>query len=1071
MGFSEELALKITGDSKDAQASVQALADSLKSAFTDPAAALDQLGEKILTGLTNPLVIAGAAAGVTIGTLVVLTSTLVDMAEHAAATGDHLGDVALKMHDSVEAVSALGAAFTAAGGSFDQLGSMSAMLQKRLEDNFTQVSEGLAKLGIDAQTFAAASPTEQILELSDAFRNLPPGVNQSAAAFEVLGRQGMAELPQLLKPLRDLQEQAEQLGLTLTDHDVAAAQEFTEQSDLLGQAVDRLKDRIGEEFLPVLTQVVEFFSKSEIFADAALAIDAVSGAVHELAIEQEILTGVPAEVWWAQQKSKAEAFLAVLTLMPGGIGSVSRAVVDFGTAWEKARAAMLAAQQSQADQQRALDVWYQQTQAQTKALGEQLAAQDKADAAAYKTAQDFAKAQEDKTNAESAANEKLETFLAKLWHDYYEEKTKEQKQTDAETNADLQVTADAEQKIQETLTAASGDQFAIRLQQADDWMEKEIGKVKIVGDADQTAFLAIAKAHGVMVDQITQDQEDWYQQQRDDAQQVVGIWQSAFESLPQILMDAFEGGGNLEGAMKSFATKLATTLSSSLANSSAYGAFVNNLGNLFGAGFSAFLKSTAGRDLISGALSGLAYAGVSRIAQSGTNGVGSGLVGAGELAGSVGASTALVTGSAATAAEAGAATFGVGAAVVAGIAAYEAHKNDTQAARSDFATQLGYNSLADLYTDLQSKGTQGQALANTGLNVIGKHDSTANNAWMQQVTDFLTTLTQRLATATTNWQNFDQAASSLGVTLPSDLDTIVAKLEKLGTSDAVDALGEGFTKAQDALADYQSEVDKTNAFKTVEQEMSDVGLTADDMNGKFKQMKDEETARTLAQEWQDLAPYVNDVNVLAGKFGDQIEGMVKDSMDAGVAIPESMKPIIQSLIDQGKLVDDNGDKITDMSKLTFEKDPLQEALDTLNDTMKDLDDWLKNKLPQDLSDLGKTTVSPTVDVGVTYHYNDPGPGAQLAQPDIPVADAPIRRVTRSGLVRVNPGDIVGMPHLTPGYGGGVHFGDIHVHGGGSDARSLARELRVHLTKEMQGAIARGELAISGGAVRQNVSAR
>lgn len=963
---------------RQAENATSDLGNALTNAFEHPIAALQSLGQSILDGAVNPMITATVAAGATVGAIALLADGAIKLAEHAADDGEKIGDLALKMNDSVKSASVLQAGFQAAGVGMDQVGQASFNLDKRLEANFKQVSDGLKQLGLDVTQFASLNPADRMLELSDAFRNLPPWVDKAAIAFELFGKSGADQLIALQKPLSDLVNQSRELGLEWTDHEVAAAEQFKEQSTLLGEAVDRLKDRIGEEFLPVLTSVVELFSKSDVFVDFALGLDLLSASFHALAGEQQVLTAIPIQLWFTEQKASAESLLSVVALMPGDMGKVASSVLEFGTAWDKAKASMVAAQQAQADQQRALDVWYAQTQAETKALAKQLEAQDKATAAQNKLDEEWAKSAEAYNNQVAADNDKLATFLQKIWHDYYDEKTRDAKQAATYENDDLQLIVDANKKAQEAITASTETQFEKRAASADAWMASEIGKVKIGSADEQNAILAIVAAHQTMVDQISTDQDAWIQQQRDNAKQVVGIWESAFESLPQILMNAFEGGGNLEGAIKSFATKLATTLSSSLANSEAYGSFVNGLGNLFGEGFAAFMKSAAGRDLVGGLLTGLASSGLTRIAQSGQNGAGSGLIGAGELAGSVGISTGLMTGSAATAAVAGAATFGIGAAVVAGIAAYEAHKNDTLAARQDFATQLGYKDLSSLYTDLQSKGTEGQALANTGLNVIGKHDTAANTAWMKQVTDFLTSLQQGLATVTTEWQNFDQTASSLGVTLPADLDSVVAKLEKIGTSDDLDALKTGFGKAQDALSAYQAEVDKTNAFKTVEQEMQNVGLTADDMNGKFKQMKDEETARTLAQEWKDLAPYVGDVNVLAAKFGDQIEGMVKDSLDAGVAIPESMKPIIQSLMDQGKLVDDNGDKITDMSKLTFEQDPLQQAFDALNKTLEDLDGWLKNKLPKDLSDLGDTTVSPTVDVGIKYHADNSPPDLNVS---------------------------------------------------------------------------------------------
>jgi hypothetical protein len=63
-------------------------------------------------------------------------------------------------------------------------------------------------------------------------------------------------------------------------------------------------------------------------------------------------------------------------------------------------------------------------------------------------------------------------------------------------------------------------------------------------------------------------------------------------------------------------------------------------------------------------------------------------------------------------------------------------------------------------------------------------------------------------------------------------------------------------------------------------------------------------------------------------MGLQIQGIVTAALNAGVAIPEGMKPIVQAMVDQGRLVDASGNKLTDLSKLTFEK-PIADKIDDL----------------------------------------------------------------------------------------------------------------------------------------------
>lgn len=68
--------------------------------------------------------------------------------------------------------------------------------------------------------------------------------------------------------------------------------------------------------------------------------------------------------------------------------------------------------------------------------------------------------------------------------------------------------------------------------------------------------------------------------------------------------------------------------------------------------------------------------------------------------------------------------------------------NTTKEAREAFARDMGMT-LDQLYGKLQTMGAEGQRLANTALNVIGKHDEAGNKAWMDQVAKFFDEQKQR----------------------------------------------------------------------------------------------------------------------------------------------------------------------------------------------------------------------------------------------------------------------------------------------------------------------------------------
>ena len=92
------------------------------------------------------------------------------------------------------------------------------------------------------------------------------------------------------------------------------------------------------------------------------------------------------------------------------------------------------------------------------------------------------------------------------------------------------------------------------------------------------------------------------------------------------------------------------------------------------------------------------------------------------------------------------------------------------------------------------------------------------------------------------------------------------------------------------------------------------------------------------------------LDLMAGKISD----LVNQSVKFGTEIPANMKPWVEQLIASGKLVDDDGNKITDIGKLKF-GETLQTSLQNLNDTLKTLIETFQkvpgavNAIPKDVT--------------------------------------------------------------------------------------------------------------------------
>jgi hypothetical protein len=95
----------------------------------------------------------------------------------------------------------------------------------------------------------------------------------------------------------------------------------------------------------------------------------------------------------------------------------------------------------------------------------------------------------------------------------------------------------------------------------------------------------------------------------------------------------------------------------------------------------------------------------------------------------------------------------------------------------------------------------------------------------------------------------------------------------------------------------------------------------------------------LTQNATDAAVVIAGIDTNTGGVKDAIEGLVRSSEKFGTEIPANARPMIEALERAGELTDDNGEKLTDLTKLTFGKD-LSEDFQTLIDKLDEFIDHI-----------------------------------------------------------------------------------------------------------------------------------
>jgi predicted nucleic acid-binding Zn-ribbon protein len=218
----------------------------------------------------------------------------------------------------------------------------------------------------------------------------------------------------------------------------------------------------------------------------------------------------------------------------------------------------------------------------------------------------------------------------------------------------------------------------------------------------------------------------------------------------------------------------------------------------------------------------------------------------------------------------------------------------------------------------------------------------------------------------------------------------------------------------DELDTFQQALDKGNEI------MERYGLTQEEMGARWNKLALDKQAATLIEDWTFLVGIGADMNAVLAKMGPSVTKFLDASVKAGSEIPSSMKPIIDALFKEGKLLHENGEKYTqaEYDALKYGKSQ-SEMFDNLIKKITDLVNALLG-IPKNVN----TNVNHTN----TYDGNDGGGRRGRRDPDdeddVPMADGGIvTRPTRilageAGAEAVIPLKNGGIP-VSGGAGGGA----------------------------------------------------
>jgi hypothetical protein len=214
------------------------------------------------SSLAGPAAIAAAAIAGIAAVGIGAAKSLFDLTKQASEYGSEIYDASQKTGLGAKELSALKFAADQAGSSFEQVTKgivvFGSEVGKAAEGD-DKAAEKMKRLGVTSTDLHTA--------LSQVFKTISEGrtdTEKLSLATEAFGRRIGPDLIPLIKDangnFEELIKKAEDLGVTLSDKDAAAADQFGDQMDLLKAQIGGVARQIGFEFMPIFLRMAQGLS-------------------------------------------------------------------------------------------------------------------------------------------------------------------------------------------------------------------------------------------------------------------------------------------------------------------------------------------------------------------------------------------------------------------------------------------------------------------------------------------------------------------------------------------------------------------------------------------------------------------------------------------------------------------------------------------------------------------------------------------------------------------------------------------------------------------------------------------
>lgn len=172
-----------------------------------------------------------------------------------------LTDMSAKTGIGVEALQRLRYAAEQNGGTLEQVTGAITKLGANLAGGNDSAAGALKVLGLSFDDIRKMSPDEAFTAIADAIAKVPDPMAQSKLAMDLFGKSGAELLPMMKGNLSETAAAADRLGIVMSESAVAAGDQFGDTMGTLALVGKSLTAQVLEPMIPVLTTVAQWLGE------------------------------------------------------------------------------------------------------------------------------------------------------------------------------------------------------------------------------------------------------------------------------------------------------------------------------------------------------------------------------------------------------------------------------------------------------------------------------------------------------------------------------------------------------------------------------------------------------------------------------------------------------------------------------------------------------------------------------------------------------------------------------------------------------------------------------------------